>query len=108
MRKSLVAVATLFISLTGSIAVAVAGTAGAAQASGQGVTAGTIKVGVTYPDVAAISKVINVDPGNYQVAYSTLFNRSTQTAVSTAARSSPRTPRSTPLAPPERPRHARS
>jgi hypothetical protein len=75
MRKSLVAVATLFISLTGSIAIAVAGTAGAAQASGQGVTAGTIKVGVTYPDVAAISKVINVDPGNYQVAYSTLFNQ---------------------------------
>jgi hypothetical protein len=74
MRKAFAAVAALVISLIGVAAVA-GGPAGAAQASGQGVTAGTIAVGVTYADVAAIRNIINVDPGNYQVAYSALFNQ---------------------------------
>ena len=50
------------------------GIAGAAQ-SAQGVTASTIKVGITYPDIAALKGIINVDPGNYQVAYTTLINQ---------------------------------
>src|SRR6516165_546753 len=74
MRKSIAAVAALSISLTAVVALASVRPAGA-QVSGQGVTAGTIKVGVTYPDVAAIRNLINVDPGNYMVAYTTLFNQ---------------------------------
>lgn len=40
-----------------------------------GVTPTSIKVGITYPDVAAISNIIDVDPGNYQVAYATLIKQ---------------------------------
>ena len=75
MRKTSAAFAALITSLTGVVALGAAGSAGAAPAPGQGVTSGTIQVGVTYPDVAAIRKIINVDPGNYQVAYATLFNQ---------------------------------
>jgi ABC-type branched-subunit amino acid transport system substrate-binding protein len=53
----------------------VATTTGAGADSEQGVTPSTIKVGVTYADVAAIRNIINVDPGNYQVAYTTLFDQ---------------------------------
>jgi hypothetical protein len=74
MRKSIAAVAALILLLTGSVTLTAAGAAGAAS-SGQGVTADTIKVGVTYPNVAAISNLINVDPGNYPVAYTALFNQ---------------------------------
>jgi ABC-type branched-subunit amino acid transport system substrate-binding protein len=50
---------------------------GAAEAAAPapGVTASSIKVGVTYPDVAAIRNLINVNPGNYQVAYTALFDQ---------------------------------
>ena len=75
MRKSIAAVAAIITSLTGVVALAAATPAGAAGASGQGITAGTIKVGVTYPDVAAIRNLINVDPGNYVVAYTALFDQ---------------------------------
>ena len=74
MRKATSAFAVLLMSVTGLV-VAGTGTAASAAESGQGVTAGTIKVGVTYPDVAAIKNLINVDPGNYQVAYTALFNQ---------------------------------
>lgn len=67
--------ATLAALLVCSFGVDLAATTGAGAQSEQGVTPGTIKVGVTYPDVAAIRNVINVDPGNYQVAYTTLFNQ---------------------------------
>jgi ABC-type branched-subunit amino acid transport system substrate-binding protein len=40
-----------------------------------GVTSSTIKVGITYADVSAIRNIINVDPGDYQVAYTTLFDQ---------------------------------
>ena len=40
-----------------------------------GVTPSSIKIGITYPDVAAIATIINVNPGNYQVAYNTLINQ---------------------------------
>ncbi len=73
MRKALAACAALLVS-AGGLLVTAAGQADAAQ-SGQGVTAGTIKVGITYPDVAAIKNLINVDPGNYQVAYTALFDQ---------------------------------
>ena len=66
--------------------------AAAQEASGQGVTPTSIKFVVTFPDVAAIRQIINVDPGNYQVAYQSLFNQTTPRAVSTDARSCPSTP----------------
>jgi Periplasmic binding protein len=47
---------------------------GATQ-EGNGVTSTSIKVGITYPDVAAIASIINVNPGNYKVAYTTLINQ---------------------------------
>ncbi|HEY6429718.1 MAG TPA: ABC transporter substrate-binding protein [Acidimicrobiales bacterium] len=74
MRKSIAAIAALIVLVTGSVTLIAAGAAGAAS-SGQGVTTGTIKVGVTYPDVAAIRNLINVDPGNYVVAYTALFDQ---------------------------------
>ena len=43
--------------------------------SGQGVTSDSIKLGITYPDIAALRAIINVDPGNYQVAYTALIDQ---------------------------------
>jgi ABC-type branched-subunit amino acid transport system substrate-binding protein len=43
--------------------------------SAQGVTPTTIKVGITYPDVAAVKNIISIDPGNYQKAYQALIDR---------------------------------
>jgi len=73
MRKASAAVAAFLIC---SFGVELTTTTSVASAeSQQGVTANTIKVGVTYADVAAIRNIINVDPGNYQVAYTALFNQ---------------------------------
>jgi hypothetical protein len=74
MRKAFVVLAGILTAAAGSIPLFLTGTAGAAQ-SAQGVTATTIKVGITYPDIAALKGIINVDPGNYQVAYTTLINQ---------------------------------
>ena len=72
MRK---ASAALALFLVCSFGLALAPTTGASSPSEQGVTPSTITVGVTYADVAAIRNIINVDPGNYQVAYTTLFDQ---------------------------------
>ena len=74
MRRAIAAVATVVCAVTGFAQIAVIGSAGASAAA-PGVTATTIKIGITYPDVAAIKSIINVDPGNYQVAYTTLINQ---------------------------------
>jgi hypothetical protein len=74
MRKSLSALAGLLTVAMGIVLLVPTGAVGAAQAA-PGVTAGTIKVGITYPDLAALKGIINVDPGNYQVAYTTLINQ---------------------------------
>jgi Periplasmic binding protein len=74
MRKSLGALAALLTVAAGIAQLVPSGATGAAE-SGQGVTAGTIKVGITYPDIAALKGIINVDPGNYPVAYTTLINQ---------------------------------
>ena len=73
MRKALAALAGFLTVATGASPL-LAGSAGAAE-SAQGVTRTTIKVGITYPDIAALKGIINVDPGNYQVAYTTLINQ---------------------------------
>jgi ABC-type branched-subunit amino acid transport system substrate-binding protein len=72
MRK---ASAVLAVILVCSFGVDLITTTNASAQSQQGVTPSTIKVGVTYADVAAIRNIINVDPGNYQVAYTTLFDQ---------------------------------
>jgi ABC-type branched-subunit amino acid transport system substrate-binding protein len=74
MRKALAALAVLLISLTVLSQAVAFGTAGAAQ-TGQGVTPSTITIGITYPDVAAIRNLINVDPGDYQAAYTALIDQ---------------------------------
>jgi hypothetical protein len=51
------------------------GSSESATQNANGVTSTSIKVGITYPDVAAIASIINVDPGNYKVAYTTLINQ---------------------------------
>jgi ABC-type branched-subunit amino acid transport system substrate-binding protein len=72
MRKASAALAAF---LFFSVGVELATTISASAAAEQGVTPSTIKVGVTYADVAAIRNIINVDPGDYQVAYKTLFDQ---------------------------------
>ena len=74
MRKAITTLTVALVSMTGLIQLVAAGAAGAAQ-DGQGVTPTGIKVGITYPDVAAIASIINVDPGNYQVAYTKLIDQ---------------------------------
>ena len=64
---------TLMILILGQITLA---PAEAAQSSStEGVTDSAIHVGVTYPDISALKGIINVDPGNYNVAYTTLFDQ---------------------------------
>jgi ABC-type branched-subunit amino acid transport system substrate-binding protein len=46
----------------------------ASGTSGPGVSAATIKVGVTYPDLASIRNVVNIDHGDYQAAFSAVIN----------------------------------
>jgi ABC-type branched-subunit amino acid transport system substrate-binding protein len=67
---------------TASTAAAPGGTAttalGAAStasgADGPGVTPTTIRVGITYPDLTALRATLDLDAGNYQVAFTTLIN----------------------------------
>ncbi len=75
MQRALAGFAALLISMTGLIQLGSLSPAAGASAQGQGVTSSSITVGVTYPDVAAIRNLINVDPGNYQVAYTALFKK---------------------------------
>ena len=78
MRKAIASLAVLLTAATGLVQLGAAGSASAAAAQGQsgpGVTAKTIKVGITYPDVAAIRNLINVDPGNYPDAYNALIKQ---------------------------------
>jgi hypothetical protein len=41
----------------------------------QGVTPTSIKVGITYLDTSAIKNIVNIDPGNFQVAYTALIHQ---------------------------------
>jgi len=74
MRKAIAAWAVLVLWTAGIAQVVLTGGADASPA-GQGVTPTSITVGITYPDVAAIRTVINVDPGNYEIAYTTLIKQ---------------------------------
>jgi hypothetical protein len=75
MRRAIAASAVLLLSMTTIVQLLAVGSAEGASQNGNGVTSTSIKVGITYPDVAAIASIINVDPGNYNVAYTTLINQ---------------------------------
>ena len=77
MRRSLTAVLAALIAITG-LALAAPGIADAADANGQsgpGVTPTSIKLGITYLDAAAIRNIVNIDPGNFLVAYTALIKQ---------------------------------
>jgi ABC-type branched-subunit amino acid transport system substrate-binding protein len=57
------------------LAASTAANAGSESQNGPGVTSSTIHIGITYPDLTALRSVINVDPGNYLVAYETLIKQ---------------------------------
>jgi ABC-type branched-subunit amino acid transport system substrate-binding protein len=63
------------MALVCALSLATTGSASASPASGPGVTPSAIQIGITYPDLTALKSVINVDPGNYQVAYDTLIKQ---------------------------------
>ena len=65
MRRSLSAVVTVLVLVTGLSAVASASTRTAAP----GVTSDEIKIGITYPDLDAIRSVTNTNHGDYEKAY---------------------------------------
>ena len=41
---------------------------------GQGVTADSIKLGITYVDLAAIRNIVNIDQGDYPKAFNAVIN----------------------------------
>ena len=41
----------------------------------RGVTPTSIKLGITYLDTSAIKNIVNIDPGNFQVAYTALIDQ---------------------------------
>jgi len=42
--------------------------------NGQGVTASTIQLGITYPDLTQLQKTLNINAGDYRVAFTTVIN----------------------------------
>ncbi len=76
MRKKLIVVMATMMAITGLIVVLPGIANGAADnQSGQGVTPTSIKLGITYLDASAIKNIVNIDPGNYQVAYTALIRQ---------------------------------
>jgi ABC-type branched-subunit amino acid transport system substrate-binding protein len=75
MPRALMAIVAALMAITGLSLVAPGLADGAADQSGQGVTPTSIKLGITYLDAAAIRNIVNLDPGDYQVAYTALINQ---------------------------------
>jgi ABC-type branched-subunit amino acid transport system substrate-binding protein len=67
--------AVLTIVMAGLLQTEPVGAANITSQSAQGVTPTTIKVGITYPDVAAVKNLVNVNPGNYREAYQALIDQ---------------------------------
>ncbi len=76
MHRALFAVTASLVAMIGlqCVVLGSADAAGSGQ-SGQGVTSSSIRIGITYPNLAAIRSVVNVDPGNYVVAYNTVIDQ---------------------------------
>ena len=76
MRRALTVIVAALITITGFVLVAPEFAVGAADDhSGQGVTPTSIKLGITYLDAAAVRNIVNLDPGNFQVAYTALIDQ---------------------------------
>jgi len=75
MRKAIAAIAVLVTSAAGLLQVGATAAEGAQSQSAQGVTPTSIKLGITYLDAAAIRNIVNIDPGNYHVAYTALIDQ---------------------------------
>ncbi len=76
MHKNLTAIVAALMAITNLVLVTPGTPAGAAgEQSGQGVTPTSIKLGITYLDAAAVKNIVNIDPGNYQVAYTALIDQ---------------------------------
>jgi Periplasmic binding protein len=75
-RKSIVGLVALLISMTGLLQLGAVSAADAAQnESGTGVTAGTITVGITEVDTAAIASIIDINDGDPTAAYGALIKQ---------------------------------
>jgi len=75
MRRALTVIVAALIAITGLILVVPGIAEGAADQSAQGVTSTSIKLGITYLDAAAVRSIVNIDPGDYQVAYTALIHQ---------------------------------
>ena len=76
MHRIFMAIVVTLMAITALIlAVSVIADGAADDQSGQGVTPTSIKLGITYLDAAAIQNIVNIDPGNYQVAYTALIDQ---------------------------------
>ncbi len=76
MHRAFVATVAALLAIT-SLVLVVSGSAGGAanDQAGQGVTPTSIKLGITYLDTSAIKDIVNIDPGNFQVAYTALIDQ---------------------------------
>ena len=76
MRSALMSFVVALMAITG-FALVTSGTAEGTTTdqSAPGVTPTSIKLGITYLDSAAIQDVVNINPGNYQVAYTALIDQ---------------------------------
>src|SRR5271169_6366724 len=76
MYRMFIAIVAALMAVSGLILVMPGIAIGAADdQSGQGVTPTSIKLGITYLDAAAIRNIVNIDPGNYHVAYTALIDQ---------------------------------
>jgi Periplasmic binding protein len=76
MRRALMAIVAALMAISGLMLVAPGlADAAAGRQSAQGVTPTSIKLGITYLDAAAIRNIVNIDPGDYKVAYTALIRQ---------------------------------
>ena len=76
MHRACIATVATLLAITSLIPVVSGSASGATNdQAGQGVTPTSIKLGITYLDTSAIKNIVNIDPGNFQVAYTALIDQ---------------------------------
>ena len=75
MRRTFTGITVVLATITGLVLTGPGAAGGTAAGLGQGVTPTSITLGITYLDTAAIKNVVNIDPGNFQVAYTALIHQ---------------------------------
>ena len=75
MRRPLAVIVATVMTITGFILMAGIADGAADNQPGQGVSPTSIKLGITYLDAAAIKNIVNIDPGDYQGAYTALIDQ---------------------------------